>query len=83
MLRRRPVIFHNDAMSNGDQDDYQPSVGAVHGVVGVTLFVLGGFALANTNENEMFGVLGLVAVASGLYATVAGAVARGIQLARK
>ena len=58
MLRLRPLTFDNDAMSNGDQDDYQPSVGAVHGFVGVTLFVLGGFALANTNENEVFGVLG-------------------------
>ena len=62
---------------------YEPSVGAVYGVIGIVLIVLGGFALANADEADAFGVIGVGLVAGGAYATIAGAVARGIQLARK
>jgi hypothetical protein len=38
-------------------------------------------SVANASENDTFAIVGVVFLASGLYATVAGAVARGIQLA--
>ena len=63
--------------------DYEPSVGAVYGAIGIVLIVLGGFALANANEADAFGAIGLGLMAGGAYAAIAGAVARGIQLARK
>jgi hypothetical protein len=62
---------------------YQPSSGALYGFVGVALIAVGGMSFANAHENEAFGILGLLFAASGLYVTVAGAVARGIQLARE
>lgn len=62
---------------------YEPSVGAVYGVIGVVLIVLGGYALANANEADAFGIIGVALIAGGSYQTIAGAVARGIQLARK
>ena len=37
----------------------------------------------HVNENETSGALGFVFLAGGFYATLAGAVARGIQLARR
>ena len=63
--------------------DYEPSVGAVYGTIGIVLIVLGGFALANANEADAFDAIGLGLMAGGAYAAIAGAVARGIQLARK
>lgn len=63
--------------------DYEPSAGAVYGAIGIVLVVLGALALANANENDAFGVIGVGLMAGGAYATVAGAVARGMQLARK
>lgn len=62
---------------------YEPSAGAVYGVIGIALIVLGGLVLANTNEADAFGVIGVALIAGGAYATIAGAVARGVQLARK
>lgn len=64
--------------------DYQPSTGALHGFVGTILMVLAGSLLANIDENPAaFRTLGLIALAGALYVIVAGAVARGIQLARE
>jgi hypothetical protein len=65
------------------EPEYEPSVGAVYGTIGIVLIVLGGFAVANANEAAPFGVTGLGMMAGGAYAAIAGAVARGIQLARK
>lgn len=62
---------------------YEPSVGAMHGVIGTVLIVLGGLCLANTVEADAFGLIGVGLIAGGAYATIAGAVARGIQLARR
>lgn len=62
---------------------YEPSVGAVYGVIGIVLIVLGGVAFANANEADAFGIVGIGLIAGGSYATIAGAVARGVQLARK
>ena len=63
--------------------DYQPSAGVIYGIIGVVCIAIGATSLANANENEAFGILGVMFLASGLYVTVAGAVARGIQLARR
>ena len=63
--------------------DYEPSVGAVYGAIGIALIVLGGMALANVSEGDAFGVIGVGLTAGGAYAVIAGAVARGIQLARR
>ena len=63
-------------------DTYQPSAGALHGVSGVGLLVVAGWLLANSIEDPfVFGSLGTAFAASGLYCVVAGAVARGVQLA--
>lgn len=62
---------------------HEPSAGAVYAAVGIVLIVLGGFSLANTIEAQAFGIIGVGLIAGGTYATVAGAVARGIQLARR
>lgn len=64
-------------------DTYQPSAGALYGVAGTGLILAGALAAANTNENDAVGLLGVLLLAGGFYATVAGAVARGIQLARR
>lgn len=66
-----------------EEPDYEPSAGATYGFVGVAVIAVGAMSLANANENEIFGLLGFVFLASGFYATLAGAVARGIQLARR
>jgi len=68
---------------NNEERSYEPSAGAVHGAIGIVLIVLGGLCLANTIEAEAFGLIGVGLIAGGAYATIAGAVARGIQLARK
>ena len=64
------------------QRPYQPSAGAVYAAVGTALVVLGFIALANTDEADMVGAIGVGLVVAGAYCTIAGAVARGIQLAR-
>lgn len=64
-------------------DPYQPSHGVAYGMVGVLLLVVGGALLANVNEAAAFGTLATVFLGAGLYLTVAGAVARGIQLSRR
>lgn len=77
----RAVCVDTDHVT--EERDYEPSAGAAYGFVGVAVIALGAISLANANENEMFGLLGFVFLASGCYATLAGAVARGIQLARQ
>ncbi len=51
--------------------------------MGVTLLTAGGLSLVNTNEDDWFGVLGLVLIGSACYCLGVAAVARGIQLSRK
>ena len=67
---------------NDQKRNYEPSAGIIYGAVGAVLIALGSMSLANANESAAFGILGVVLLASGFYVTVAGAVARGIQLAR-
>jgi hypothetical protein len=83
MCRRRLESRADTYCVSQTEPDYEPSVGAVYGALGIGLIVLGGFALANANEADAFGVIGLGLMAGGAYAAIAGAVARGIQLARK
>ena len=65
-------------------DSYKASFGAAYGIAGVVLLVIGGALLANTNEDSaIFGTGAVAFFGAGLYCTVAGAVARGIQLARR
>lgn len=66
-----------------EEQEHEPSAGAAYGFVGVAVIAVGAISLANANENEFFGTLGFIFLASGFYATLAGAVARGIQLARR
>ena len=72
------------ANSDGDVDSYQAPVGVVHGVVGVVLLIIGEALLRNLNEDPViFGMAATAALGAGLYLTITGAVARGIQLARR
>lgn len=64
-------------------DPYKSSFGAAYGSAGVVLLVVGGLLLANVNEDDIFGIGAVVFLGAGLYFLVAGAVARGIQLARR
>jgi hypothetical protein len=64
------------------ESDYQPSSGAVYGVLGVILVLLGRWALANVDEGDFFAVIGFALLASGAYALIVGGVARGIQIGR-
>lgn len=67
-----------------DFDPFKASFGAVYGTVGVILLVVGGMLLANLDEDPtVFGAGATLFLGAGLYLTVAGAVARGIQLARR
>ena len=63
---------------------YEPSIGLWYALGGVTVFVIGGMLLANTNEDPtFFGTSGIACFAVGLYLLVVGGVARGNQLARR
>ena len=62
---------------------YESSAGVVYAIAGVVQIVIGAYAADNRIEDEMFGYVGVVLLATGSYALVAGAVARGVQLARK
>ncbi len=71
---------------NSDRDRFDPyksSFGAAYGLAGVALLVVGGMLLGNINEDVIFGIGAVVFSATGFYFLVAGAVARGIQLARR
>ena len=65
------------------ESDYQPSSGAVYGVLGVILVLLGRWALANVDEGDFFAVIGFALLASGAYALIVGGVARGMQIGRE
>ena len=70
--------------TRGEFDPYKSSFGAAYGTVGVILLVIGSALLANLNEDPtVFGAGATLFLGAGLYLTVAGAVARGIQLARR
>ena len=65
-------------------DDYEPSAGVWYAVAAVALFVVGGMLLANTDEEPMFFLTGgLAFMGAGSYLLLVGAVARGIQVARR
>jgi hypothetical protein len=55
----------------------------LHGLAGTVLLAIGGLLFVNINESpETFMVLTVMFTAPGLYLLIAGAVARGITLAR-
>ena len=65
-------------------DPFQGSFGVAYGSVEVAQLMIGGLLLANVEELLFFfGGLGSLLTACGLYLTIAGAVARGIQLSRR
>lgn len=64
-------------------DPYQSSFGAAYGFAGVALLIVGGLLLAAGGEDEIFAIGGVIFSGTGFYFLVAGAVARGIQLARR
>ncbi|HSE71684.1 MAG TPA: hypothetical protein VLA97_13070 [Nocardioidaceae bacterium] len=64
------------------KDDYQPSKGLVYAIAGVSVFVVGGLILANSHDEDPLFLLGLALEGTGIYLLLAGAVARGIQMAR-
>lgn len=73
-----------DSSARDHFDPSKPSFGAAYGTVGVILLVIGGALLANLSEDPTVFITGATLfLGSGLYLTVAGAVARGIQLARR
>ena len=66
------------------QDDYETSAGAGYLLGSAPLFLLGGLLLANTNEDPtIFGTGALLVLACAVYLLLVGAVARGIQVARR
>lgn len=81
----RGALADTEHVDNTDRD-HQPSSSAIYAIVGVFLFVLGGSLLANVNVNDSPDLPrtgGLLLLGIGAYATIAGAVPRGIQLARR
>ena len=67
-----------------EPDTYQPSLGVLHALAGVSLLVVGFWFRSNTNEDlYVFGTLATIFTFTGVYCLGAGAVARGIQLARR
>ncbi len=67
-----------------NQDDYEPSAGAGYLLGSVPLIILGGVLLANVNEEPaVFGTAALLSLAFGAYLLLVGAIARGIQVARR
>jgi len=70
-------------MSNrsGDVSAAAPSL---HALAGTVLLAIGGVLFVNRNEDpEAFVVLAVLFAAPGLYLLIAGAVARGVALARR
>ena len=64
--------------------EYEPSAGAMYLLGSVPLFIVGGLFLANTNEDpSIFGTAALLCFAFAVYLLLVGAVARGIQVARR
>jgi hypothetical protein len=67
-----------------NQDDYAPSAGAGYLFGSVPLFIVGGAFMANINEEPaVFGTSALLALAFASYLLLVGAIARGIQVARR
>lgn len=67
-----------------NQDDYAPSAGAGYLFGSVPLFIVGGALMANINEEPaVFGTSALLALAFASYLLLVGAIARGIQVARR
>ena len=67
-------------------DTYEPSSGIVTGVLGVFLLVAGGMITLNVlahDDSDLSLAAGLALAGAGLYCLVAGAVARGVQMARQ
>lgn len=66
------------------EDGYQPSAGAAYLWGSVPLFVVGAMLMANVDEEpEFFRTAGVLALAFAVYLLLVGAVARGIQVARR
>ena len=67
-----------------NQDDYAPSAGAGYLFGSVPLFIVGGALMANSNEEPtVFGTSALLSLAFASYLLLVGAIARGIQVARR
>ncbi len=65
-------------------DDYESSAGAGYLFGSVPLFILGGALTANINEGPVgFGTAALLSLAFASYLLLVGAIARGIQVARR
>ena len=68
----------------GNQDDYEPSAGATYLFGSAPLFILGSMMLANINEEPaVFGTGAVLFFAVAVYLLLVGAIARGIQVARR
>lgn len=66
-----------------NQSDTVASAAPFHALVGTVLLAIGGMLFVNLNEDpEIFMVFTIVFTAPGLYLLIAGAVARGVALAR-
>jgi hypothetical protein len=79
-------VPERDSSRNADATNDQALTTAVYGIVGVLLFVLGGTMLAKVGVDSNPNLLrasGLVVIGAGFYATVVGAIAHGIRLARR
>lgn len=70
--------------TTNNADDFEHSAGAGYLIGSVPLVVLGGLFLANTNEEPVFfGIGGMLCLLVAAYLLIVGAVARGIQVARR
>lgn len=70
-------------MADAPRTSYQPSAGITRGVGGAVLMLLSWLFFLNLNEEPtVFGAIAVVLFAMGAYNIIAGAIARGIQLAR-
>ena len=79
---RVPAHRHTRGMTN-QPDAVIGAVPFLHSLVGTALLAIGGMLFVNINESpEIFMVGTVVFTAPGLYLLIAGAVARGIALAR-
>jgi hypothetical protein len=68
---------------NEQARDYEPFAGAIYGALGIVLTIIGALVLAKANEVALAIIIGAALAAGGAFAIIAGAVARGIQLARR